>query len=215
MNGCIRARMMLFAMLGLCAACGEDAAAPATPSPESTATTNSARCGRVPNAMRTIDGHPLGLDRVDAAVTADTMRVKPYTALMMDFRRIFGTLPDPARNAASTFSVVPERWYIEPQIGAVSLYTVHRIAFAGCLSLMPSHERWASLPTRDTAAAQCGEWAFEFWGHRAEQAQMTACEDFLTDDAQFTGATPPVLEAGPRWAAGCAMMLSAPEFLSY
>ena len=37
---------------------------------------------------------------------------------------------------------------------------------------MPSHERWASLPTRDTAAAQCGEWAFEFWGHRAEQAQI-------------------------------------------
>lgn len=194
------------------AACSDDEPAGGKQPPAASATT---ACGLVPRTYRGIDGRLLDRDRDEAPAVNNVLRLKPYTALLGDYRRIFGRPPSAAIDAASTFGVVPARWYSEPQAGAVSLHTAHRIAFAGCLSLMPSHEAWAAMPTRESAATQCAEWGLEFWGHRPDREQNKTCVSFLTNDAQFANATPPVTAPGERWAAGCAMMLTTAEFLSY
>lgn len=193
--------------------CSDEGGAPdAGPVPAATA---ARACGIVPKAYTGLDGKLLARDRDETPSSQDIMRIKPFTALLGDYRRIFGTPPRAAFDAASTFGVVPPRWFAEPQAGAISLFAAHRIAFAGCVSLMPSHEAWATMPSEEEARSQCTQWGREFWGHPPDTAQRETCVKFVTNDALFSGATPPVTNAGERWAAGCAMMLTTEEFLSY
>ena len=149
----------------------------------------------------------VGLGGLDVAAVAegaaagDRARAKPYSALLGEYSRVLGpgNVPASLGNAASTFGVANERWYLEPVLSAVFLNTAFDVAFEGCTTLTSR----LPAPTEDSARTQCASWMRSFWSRDATPDQLDAC-------------VAAALESPDRpWAYACASVLSATGFLTY
>jgi hypothetical protein len=110
---------------------------------------------------------------------------------------------------AATFGDDPPRWFSEPQMSAVTLYSAFQVAYQGCQTLTSTDVAFADAPTADTANAQCAEWANRFWNRTASADEVAACVQVATQDTQS------VSGARLRWAYTCASLLTSAGFLSY
>ncbi len=153
-------------------------------------------------------GTELTAGRYDADLGLETARFKPFTALQTEYKRVLNTTPALLSSSASTFAIIPARWYVEPEASAISLYTAYRIAFQGCLTAT-SGTAFASAPSNSTAATQCTTWAQQFWTRDPSQAEVDACVQVaMVDTASET-------DAHRKWAYTCAAVLSSADFLTY
>ncbi|MBL8935341.1 MAG: hypothetical protein JNM69_12365 [Archangium sp.] len=154
-------------------------------------------------------GADLAGDRVPGEIGEEARRPKPFSALSTEFTRVLGNTPALLASSESTFGSIPARWHTEPTLSAVSVYTVFRIAFQGCLTLTSQPTKYATAPTDTTARAECAAWAERFWNRKALEPELTACVQVTVRDAAVE------TSARRRWASGCAATLSAADFLTF
>jgi len=146
-------------------------------------------------------------DRKPGAIGVDHRRVKPFTSLVGDFRRVLGNVPAAMNNAGSTYGDTPARWYSEPTAGAVSLNSTYNFAFTGCYDMM-SGAQYGAAPTPESAKTECATMQRKFWQRTATPEENQACVDFVIGLG-----TEPV--ARRRWAHACASIMTAAGFTTY
>lgn len=154
-------------------------------------------------------GGNLAADRVAGEVGEELRRPKPFSALSTEFTRVLGSTPTRLAAAESTFGIAPARWFTEPTMSAVSVYTTFRIAFEGCLTLTAQPAKYGTAPTDATARTECAAWAERFWSRKALSPELDACVQVAVRDATVE------TNARRRWAYGCAATLSAADFLTF
>ncbi|MBX3226088.1 MAG: hypothetical protein KIT84_29065 [Labilithrix sp.] len=168
-------------------------------------------------ACTTVGKPHLGLGGVDVAArpnedvpAGDRARMKPFSALVTDYRRVLGAenVPASLNGAASTFGVASERWFLEPIASAVYVNAAFDVGFEGCNNLTKKDARFATMPTKDTARAACEEWTRKFWSRAATPEQLDACVAVALETTSET--VPP-----RRWAYACASVLAATGFLTF
>lgn len=155
------------------------------------------------------DGLPLQAGRPDGDIGIDRGRIKPYSALAGEYTRTIGKAPASLAGKASSFTTMPNRWYVEPISSAVTLYASLELAFDGCLDLTAMPAEFATAPDATRAATQCAAWANTFWNRAATQADIDACVKVAVTDSASEN------DARRRWAYTCASVLSAAGFLTY
>lgn len=154
-------------------------------------------------------GTELEAGRVDNVPGIDRARLKPFSALGAEYRRVLGNTPALVSTMGSTFGQPPARWYVEPQASAITLYSAYRVAFQGCLTYTASPAKYASVPSSGTAATECAALAHGFWSRTATQEEIDACVKVATVD------TAKETDPRRRWAYACASVLTAAGFLTY
>ncbi len=151
----------------------------------------------------------LGSDRVEALAGADRGRLKPYSALSPEIKRVTGQSPASLNAASSTYGTPQDRWFGEPIASAISVATTFNVAFEACRGVTKDAAEYAAAPTAASAAAVCSTLARKFWSRTPAEDEIAACAQVaLTDTAA---------ESDPRrrWAYACAGVLSSSGFMSY
>lgn len=156
-----------------------------------------------------IGGVDLRAHRVDGAAGLDRGRVKPFSAMAGELPRILGQAPASLNELSTVYGEVPDRWYGEPSGSAMGVYTLHRVAFDGCLTITASAATYAAAPVTATATTECTRWATKAWSRRPEQTEIDACVSLATTG---TAGQP---DTRRRWAAVCAAVASSAGFLTY
>jgi hypothetical protein len=156
-----------------------------------------------------LGGRKLTAGRIEVVAGGNRDRIKPFGVLGTEFQRVASTTPTLLAANAATFGAPPARWYQEPTVSAVSLFTSYRVAFEGCLELTKTAPEYAAAPTDVTAAAQCTTLARKFWSRTPTPEEITACTTVATVDT--AGET----DVRRRWAYVCAPLLSSAPFLAY
>jgi hypothetical protein len=198
----------------LCACSGEDLLERrnrATPSAENGEGAESPPvCPGAGRAYVGIGGSDLKARRVDLAATVNRARVRPYAALVSDYERVVGSLPErPLETLANSFGETTPRWSIEPQQSAIGVYVAYVTAFDACLGMTASAETYAAAPTAASAATECTRLATKAWSRTPDEAEMNACVQLATVDS---AAEP---SARRRWASVCASIMTAAAALTY
>lgn len=155
-------------------------------------------------------GTRLEAGRADEEVGTDRDRVKPYSALLGEYARVFGkpSSPQLLQQLSSTFGLEPARWFVESEATAVSLYSATRVAFVGCLELTNNAD-YDAMPDATNAPAKCAGFARRFWSRSPEADEVQACADLVVTG---TGKEP---LARRKWAYACASVLSSAPFLTF
>jgi hypothetical protein len=146
-------------------------------------------------------------DRKVGGLGVDRRRVKPYSALSVEFTRALGAVPARLSASESTYGQVPARWFNEPAAGAVSLYTTYSLAFTACYDSM-SGATYAAAPTAETAGTECAKLQRKVWQRTATPEETQVCADFavgLTSEP----------DARRRWAHMCASVMTSTGFTTY
>lgn len=146
-------------------------------------------------------------DRKPGGIGSDRRRVKPYSALTSEFRRVLGAAPAALATKAATFGDTPARWYSEPTAGAISLNATYDVAFTGCFDSM-TDAKYEQMPTAESATAECTALQRKAWQRSPTPEEASACSAFV---AGLT--TEPI--ARRRWAHGCASVMTSAGFTTY
>ena len=154
-------------------------------------------------------GAQLQKDRLDLPTGSDHLRVKPYSMLPSEYRRVLGATPASLQQQAATFNAPPARWNIEPALAAVSLYQAFESAFEGCLTFTSSASTYGANPTPATAATVCQALSEGFWSRSPTSGELQSCSAFATGSSNN--------DANPRrrWAYTCASVLASAGFLTH
>ena len=156
-----------------------------------------------------LGGSALEADRIVLDAGRDRLRLKPFTALSIEFRRGLGLAAFDTSAYAATFGRPPARWYTEPTANASTVYGAFALAFAACTQHVATAATYASAPDVTSASAVCSDLAHRAWDREASTDEVAACVDYVVTK------TPAADAPRRRWAYGCAAVFSAAEFLSY
>lgn len=146
-------------------------------------------------------------DRKPGEIGVNRRRIKPYSALSSEFNRVLGAVPAGLTLNAAAYGQVPARWYIEPQAGAVNLYTTYSLAFTTCYDTL-TDAKYTTMPTQATAEAECAALQRKAWQRTASPDEVKACADFTMGLTTETNAR-------RRWAHACASVITSVGFTSY
>ena len=148
--------------------------------------------------------------RVDEVpALGDRARIKPFSALIDEFQRVLKMQPQSLVTNGATFSVPPDRWFIEPALNGVNLFTAYRAAYEAAQKYSESNPMLSSAPTEETAAQACALIAESAWNRPPTDADIEACKKVALQDTASVG------EIKNRWAYAIASVLAATGFLSY
>ncbi len=139
----------------------------------------------------------------------DRFRVKPYTALSGEFTRVMGAIPPSLTANASTFAAAPDRWYVEAQGSAVTLFTSFRVAYEAALTVAGTDAKYAAAPTEESATANCTAFARQAWNRLPVADEISACKKVALVD------TAAEADIKARWAYALASVLTATGFIAY
>lgn len=182
--------------------------------------------GMDPDAPGAADGDPtqpgscqvgvahVGLGKEDfvanrgvGALGADRRRIKPYSAMGTELKRVLGQSPASLTSSAAAFGDVPARWYVEPVAGAVTVYTTYSVAFTACYDAMGDAAH-AQAPTDATAKTECTTLQRKAWQRSPTPEETAACVTLAvtkrTSDAPRR-----------RWAHTCAAIMTSAGFTTY
>ncbi len=139
----------------------------------------------------------------------DRFRVKPYSVLAGEFTRVLGSVPASLAANSASFIAAPDRWYVETQASAVTLFTSFRIGYEGAIKMVGSDVKFAAAPTEETANAHCISFARLAWNRLPTNDEIAACKKVaLIETANES-------DVKARWAYTLASVLAAADFLSY
>jgi hypothetical protein len=154
-------------------------------------------------------GNNLISARVPGNIGDDRMRVKPYSAFQTEYPRVLGATPASLTANAATFGSAQARWYMEPQAGAIMLYSAYSVGFDGCLNTMASKSQYGTMPTEATATTECTNMMTSYWSRTPTPDEVSACTGLAVN--QLSSETDP----HRRWAYVCASVLSADGFVTF
>jgi hypothetical protein len=153
-------------------------------------------------------GRSLDGDRADALVNSNRLRIKPYSMLPAEYLRMVGITPTRIQNQGQTFNAPQSRWYVEPELSAVSMVQAFEAAFEGCLNLTSTGTQYGANPTSATANTECSNFAKKFWSRTPTATELTPCVNYAV--ATVNNDTNP----RRRWAYVCAAVLTSTGFLA-
>lgn len=139
----------------------------------------------------------------------DRYRIKPYSTLEKEFQRVTANVPKSLVANAATFAAAADRWYTEPQGGAVTLFTLYRIAYDAALTYVATDAKWSVAPTESTAKVECQLFARVAWNREPSDLEIQACKQIAVVDTATE--TDPKM----RWAYALASVLNATGFIAY
>jgi hypothetical protein len=155
-------------------------------------------------------GGPLEADRAPIPAGGDRLRVKPFTALALEYARALGLASFDTRTYAATFGRPPARWYAEPAASASTVYAAFALAFDACSQHTAARAAdYSTAPTPVIAERLCRDLARAAWHREATDAEAATCASYAV--TQTNSADAPA----KRWAYACAAVLSASGFLTY
>jgi hypothetical protein len=136
-------------------------------------------------------------------------RVKPYSVLAGEYTRVLGSVPASLAANSASFISAPDRWYVETQASAVTLFTSFRIAYEGALKMVSSDAKFAAAPTEESANANCISFARLAWNRLPTSDEIAACKKVALIETVSES------DVKARWAYTLASVLAAADFLSY
>ncbi len=161
----------------------------------------------------------LEVGRKDAPIGTDRFRMKPYSMLTDEYKRVLATTPTVLGESGPTFGQPPDRWYVEPKPGAVALYQAYRVAFEGCLTYTGTDAKYKVAPDATAAQAECTAMETKFWSRTPTPDEVQACVDVAVTDSTMElvpgGTSTKPTDPQRRWSYACASVMTAPGFLSY
>lgn len=183
-----------------------------------------ARCEGRPlsRTYRGFGGETLEADRSDTALGLEGRRTSLYNSI--DAAR--GNLDNMAGEwefakgfiteaTGGAYGVRERNWYSEPSGSALLFATNFRAAFLACEKRITErrgfgmHADFTTLPTPQTARAQCSDLAIRFWKTRATEEQLADCVQYATvETAEET-------QPSKRWGYVCATLLSTTFVLTH
>ncbi len=147
--------------------------------------------------------------RTEMPLEGDRYRIKPFSALDGEFRRVLGLSPLNLAIAASTFADAPARWSIETQTNAVALNTFFKLSFEVALRFTSTDPQWALAPTPESARSTCLNWQRTAWMRNPQADESNLCQSLLLNNALARK------EPRLRWAYGLAAVLASSGFIAY
>jgi hypothetical protein len=148
--------------------------------------------------------------RAKANIGVDRARVKPYSALRVEYARVLGAAPAGLEGAKTAFPTSPSpRFSVEPRANAIQVHAAYRLAFEGCLPYVARVPELEEEPTTDRARTTCQSMARQFWSRAPTSAEVEACSSVALEAS--------AAESSPqrRWAHTCAALLTSAGFLTY
>lgn len=155
------------------------------------------------------DGSPLESGRLEIDPGTDRIRMKPFVALATEYERALGVAEVNTTAAAATFGRAPERWYLEPQASASTVYAAFALAYSACTQKTTAGADFAEAPSANSAQRVCRDLGLSAWHREPTSDEITTCATFAVD--KTNAADPPA----KRWAYTCAAVLTASGFLTY
>lgn len=152
-------------------------------------------------------GHDFVADRGVGGLGVDRRRIKPFSAMDSEMKRVLGAAPAALSASSAAFGEVPARWYAEPVAGAVSLYTTYSLAFTACYDSM-TDAKYGAAPTAASASAECASLQRKAWQRTPTADETKACADLAATTLSSQ-------EPRRRWAHACASVLTSAGFTSY
>jgi hypothetical protein len=138
-------------------------------------------------------------------------RVKPFSVLGAEYARVLGETPASLASQADTFKAAPARWFEEPEMTGVTLFSSYNMAYEACMAYVGKNAaRFAADPVQASADQECRAMQRAFWSREPHPAEVTACTTFALTKSQEPQGT-----AQKRWAHTCASVMSAAPFLTY
>lgn len=157
-----------------------------------------------------LGGKELSAGRVEEVPKlGDRARIKPYSALSGEFSRVLNVVPNSLTANAPTFNAPAERWYQEPTLNGVNIFTAYRAAYEAALSYTNSDAMFAEAPTDESATQACTTIAEKAWNRTPTAQEIDACKKVALTD------TTSVNDVKKRWAYAIAAVLAATGFMSY
>ena len=145
----------------------------------------------------------------EVAKEGDRFRVKPYLALSGEYTRVFGSVPASLTTNATSFVVAPDRWYVDAEASAITLFTSYRFAYEAALTLAAKDAKFAAAPSEETATVNCMTFARQAWNRIPSNEEVAACKKVaLVETASES-------DIKARWAYALASILASASFLSY
>lgn len=155
------------------------------------------------------DGTKLEASRANENVGVNRARVKPFSVLEGEYKRVLGTVAPSIKDSAASFPSPPARWYSENTYAATSLNAVAELSFKSCVEYTKTAAEFAEAPTAETARTECESLMRKAWSRSASPEEIAGCTDLaLTGVADET-------DVRRRWAYTCASVLSASQFLTF
>jgi hypothetical protein len=148
-------------------------------------------------------------DRADEYAGLNRGRMKPFSALDGEYRRVVGHTPKALAESGATFGASAPRWFVEPEASAVSVATAFNLAFEAGLALADTDPALASPPTDTSAANFCSNLLRKAWSRAPIAADVDACKAAALVDSVKDP------DAKRRWAYAAATVLSSAEFVTY
>ena len=138
-------------------------------------------------------------------------RVKPFGVLGAEYTRVLGASPASLASQADTFKAPPARWFEEPEMTGVTLFSSYTLAYEACTAYVGKDAaRFGADPSAASADKECRAMQRAFWSREPQPAETTACTTFALTKSQEPQGT-----AQKRWAHTCASVMSAAPFLTY
>ena len=85
-------------------------------------------------------------------------------------------MPINLATSQAAFGQTPNRWYSEPQAGAVSLYSTYTMSFQACYDSMTA-ATYTTAPTAATAASECASMQRKYWQRTPTADEIKAIVD--------------------------------------
>lgn len=157
-----------------------------------------------------LGGKELTLGRVEEVPKlGDRARIKPFSALTGEFTRVLKFTPSSLTNNAATFNAPPERWYHEPSLNGVNVFTAYRAAYEAALSYAGTDPMLLEAPSDESAAQACAAIAEKAWNRQPTEQEINSCKKVALTDSASVG------DIKKRWAYAIASILTATGFMSY
>jgi hypothetical protein len=169
------------------------------------------QCTSAPQGRSYLDfgGLKLEQSRANQDISANRARVKPFSVLAAEYKRIVGITPPSLAGQSGAFEPPPARWYEEPSASGVGMTTLYGVGFEAGLSYAASDARFKKVPDGVSAPAECAAFLRRATSRTPASEEISTCVAFA-----LKGVTKePVAER--RWAYVFASVLTSTGFLSY
>ena len=190
---------------------GDPTVPPTSPTTDPTNPNPPLECTVAPQGRtyKGFDGLALEATRINENVGINRVRIKPYSAMSVEYARVLGSVPASLATQSDSFTSSPARWYEEPQATGVGLATLYGVGFEGALAYAKSDAKFGQAPTAQSAPTECAAFMTKAWMRTPIPSEIQECVTFAT-----TGLSKEAV-AQRKWAYVFASVLSATRFITY
>ncbi|HVH41149.1 MAG TPA: hypothetical protein VM925_02365 [Labilithrix sp.] len=155
------------------------------------------------------DGTKLEATRVNENQGVNRARLKPYTVLAGEYRRVLGVVPAGLAEAASSFDNPPARWHADLKHSGITIAKLFELSFEGCKELTKTGAEYGAFPDAVNAKTICGNFIRKAWSRSASPDELAECTELAAKELATEE------DVRVRWAYVCASVLSSSQFLTF